>query len=297
MATQQPLWIYDGNGPKADATPVFVVYADKAGAPRALPGGLFFNLGGGQYRFDPTNDDEAVGTCALIDCGAGCQPRYQLCAIHGDDNPFTIVVPLDGNGDLSAGAYTIGSYLEISTGQTRTAPLVVKAGALEVYSLTPSEDDISVGTAVRLDAPAGVFPPNVNDSYQSSTAPDGIPATGGIEDLCDVVDLLASGTYVVRRRSPPAFVGGRKIPPTESAFSITASIQPASGQVVLRLPEGKRNREAMTVFCCVQLKTGELGQEPDLVAIDGGSFEVESVKRWAALGNYYEAIVTRRPGT
>jgi hypothetical protein len=300
VATVQPLNIFDANGPKADATPIFVAtfgYVDRAGAARALPAGLITNRGAGLYTFLPTDDDEVVGTCALIDCGVGCQPRYQVAAISGPNNQFGFAVPLDGNGELSAGAFTVGSYIDLNNGSARPPPAVVKAGAFELYTVTPTAQDAAIGVGLRLDAPANVFPPIVSFSFSGSAVPAGTPAFGGLEDMSDVIEMLASGTYTVTRRSPPAFLAGRRQPPIEAVFTTIGSVQPASGQVVDRLPEGKRNHEAMTMWCQVQLKTAEAGQEPDVVAIDGASFEVESCKRWAALGNYYEAVLTRRPGT
>lgn len=301
MATLQPLWVFDINGPKTDAAPIFVAlegFVDKDGNARAQPAGGIINKGGGLYTFQPTDDDELVGTCALIDCGVGCIPRYQWAAISRMDNQFMLVVPSDENGNLSAGAFTMGAYLDLTNGSARTPPPVLQVGAFEMYTATPSAADLAVGVSMQLLAPsAAVFPPSVSDAFRGGTVPVGAAATGALDDLCDVVDMLASGTYTVTRRAPPAFVRGRRAPPLQAVFTTLASVQPAGGQAVQRLPEGKRNRETMIMFCCVQLKTAETGQEPDLVAIDGGSFEVESVERWAALGNYYRAVVTRRPGT
>lgn len=300
MAEIQPIWIFDQNGPKLDATPSFVPskgFINRAGVARALPAGLFSNRGGGQYTFRPTNDDELVGTCYLIDCGVGCTPRYQYGELHTAENQFVLAVPLDGNGDLGAGAFTIGSYEDLNNGSPRTPPAVVKAGAFEMYTVTPTLQDAALGVGLRLDAPAGMFPASLNAIFQGATVPAGVASFGGLEDLCDVIDLLASGVYTVTRRSPPAYSGGRRLPPLQAVFTTRGSVQPASGLEIKRLPGGKSNRETMVIFSCIELKTAELGQEPDQIAIDGGVFEVESVQRWAALGNYYRAIVTRRPGT
>lgn len=116
-------------------------------------------------------------------------------------------------------------------------------------------------------------------------------------NLAPAVLAMSSGTYTVTRRSGPSYSAGRRVAPTGSSITIVASVQPASGLVVRRLPEGKRNREAMSVFAQTELKSAQAAQEPDLIAIDGGSFEVESVSRWNKLGNYYEAVVLRVDGT
>lgn len=118
-------------------------------------------------------------------------------------------------------------------------------------------------------------------------------------DLSGAILMLSSGTYDAFRRVPeiPEYVRGVRQPSVTTTFTITASVQPASGLVVSRLPEGKRNRETMVVYTTVELVTAQLSNEPDLIHIDGGSFEVESCQRWDKLGNYWEAVVTRVPGT
>lgn len=120
-----------------------------------------------------------------------------------------------------------------------------------------------------------------------------------IEDLSDVILELASGTYdVFRRTAPmPPYVRGVKQPAIETVFTATMSVQPASGLVVQRLPEGKRNRETITIFSPVELKTADSNVEPDEVRIDGGIFEVESVKRYDLLAGYWECVATRTPGS
>lgn len=112
-------------------------------------------------------------------------------------------------------------------------------------------------------------------------------------DLSNAITTLASGTYAVTRRSGSSYSAGRLVVGTGTAISIIASVQPATGLVVRRLPEGKRNREAMTLWTKTELKTAQAAQLCDLIVIDGGTFEVESVQRWAALGNFYECVVLR----
>lgn len=308
MARLHPIWVADENGTALISQALSFVltfgYNAKVGG-AARPRPLFGNRGGGQYVFRGSDDDEATGVCAIVDCGAGAVPRFQYLEVCGDENQFVMFVPFDENGAMSAGAPAVGSFVDLTNGGSRTPPAVVKMGAYEVYSATPSAADLAVGVGIRLDAPPGILPVTLNASFFAVPTPDPVPvppappaAGGTIDDMCDVVDLLSSGSYSCIRRSPPAYVRGRRLKPAETLFTIEASVQPASGLEVQRLPEGKRNRETMVVFTCVELKTAEKDlQEPDLLSIDGGSFEVDSVQRWAALGNYYRAIVTRRPGT
>jgi hypothetical protein len=112
-----------------------------------------------------------------------------------------------------------------------------------------------------------------------------------IEDMSDAVALLTSGTYTVTHRTASAYTDGRRTAPTTSTESITASVQPASGRDIQRLPEGKRDRETIVIFTATQLKVGLAGaQEADLISVNGSSFEVTTVEPWAALGNFYRCV-------
>lgn len=119
----------------------------------------------------------------------------------------------------------------------------------------------------------------------------------GYVDMSDAIVLTATNSYTVTRRTAAAPVGGIRVAPTTTTLTILASAQPASGQVIQRLPEGKRDRETMVLYTKTQLLVLDATHEPDLVAVDGGTFEVDSCKRWAAAGNFYEAVITRAPGT
>ncbi len=120
-------------------------------------------------------------------------------------------------------------------------------------------------------------------------------SNSGYEDMSDAILLCSSGDYDVFRRSPIEYVAGRRATPAVTAIPITASVQPASGQVVQRLPEGKRDRETMVVYTQVELKIAGADQECDLIRVDSAMFEVESCQRWAKLGNFYECVITRKP--
>lgn len=121
-------------------------------------------------------------------------------------------------------------------------------------------------------------------------------ANRGYEDLSDAILICASGDYNVIRRAPPLYVAGRRQAPVQTVIAIIASVQPASGQVVQRLPEGKRDRETMMLYTQTLLKIAGATQECDIVFVDEAQFEVESCQRWARLGNFYECVITRKPG-
>lgn len=78
-----------------------------------------------------------------------------------------------------------------------------------------------------------------------------------------------------------------------STFSILACAQPLNGRDLMRLPEGMREREAMALWTRTELRGKLADNDPDSVVIDGDTYEVTTVKRWANLGNYYRAVVVK----
>lgn len=116
-------------------------------------------------------------------------------------------------------------------------------------------------------------------------------------DLSGAIDVNKSGTYTVTRYDGTEYDGGRELEPGTSTLEITASVQPATGQDLKRLPEGQRDEEALMLFTAVELRGGSGGRRPDTVLIDGGTFQVANVQRWQPLGNFYEVLLTRQAGT
>jgi len=113
-------------------------------------------------------------------------------------------------------------------------------------------------------------------------------------DLSDVIASLATGTYTVTRQSVSAYGSdGRLDAPSTTTFSITACVQPVTGRELQRLPEGLQNQEVLAVWSPVELKTQGPGQDPDLVSIDGDSYEVHKLERWNTLGAYWRALLTK----
>jgi hypothetical protein len=106
----------------------------------------------------------------------------------------------------------------------------------------------------------------------------------------------ATGLYTVTRRQSGAIVRGIAQATTDATFTITASVQPASGKDMLRLPEGRRANETRVLFTTTQLYTGDQGSnyEADLVTIDGDDWEVQTVSDWLNWGGglpFYRCIV------
>jgi hypothetical protein len=103
-------------------------------------------------------------------------------------------------------------------------------------------------------------------------------------DAADLIDSFATGyTYAVTRRAKAKSDGrGRMLPGASSSLTIEASVQPASGRDLMRLPEGRRSVETRVVFTATQLLVGAQNAafESDLIAIEGRTWEVQQVASW-----------------
>lgn len=115
--------------------------------------------------------------------------------------------------------------------------------------------------------------------------------------------MLLGATTITRRRYS---AGSRATTGywTEGATtdtSITASVQPASGEDLQVLPEGERTRRAIKVYTTTELRTTspQDGTRSDelviagLVGIDDGTYQVESVAPYYALLGHHKAIAVR----
>lgn len=119
----------------------------------------------------------------------------------------------------------------------------------------------------------------------------------------DVGGLISSfstgsnGLYTVTRRQSGNILRGVAQPTTDVTFTITASLQPASGQDLLRLPEGRRANETRVLFTATSLYTGDQGlsYEADWVQVDGEQWEVQHVESWLNWSGqlpFYRCIIT-----
>lgn len=111
-------------------------------------------------------------------------------------------------------------------------------------------------------------------------------------DLSDALIDLSTGTYTVHRRPPAQVVMGRAVPQPEELLQVEANVYPTNGRELQRLPEGMRTQEVRTMLSPVELKGQGAGQLPDLVDMDGDSWEVQNVKRWQ-LGGFWEVLLTK----
>lgn len=82
------------------------------------------------------------------------------------------------------------------------------------------------------------------------------------------------------RQSPGAYVNGLWVPASETLIVITASIQPTTGEEMLSLNEGRRNKKTYSLFTSTDVNVIAGGANPDQVVIFGERYEVVRVEPW-----------------
>lgn len=297
--------VFDENNQPLSSLPIgpggveFIDYIDEDLVSRPQP--IIQNLGGGVYGFEAPNEDLQDGVAYLVKNGTGF-PAYTSGVVTTPASPVTAWALFDADGNLwTGGPSTIASYIGPTPAPT------IQAVRPHLMLIRPSLALLATGDMQILAAsPAGAEPAFVHESFGLGLMPTpvapAIPATAApdacsnmVGDLSDVIEMLASGCYVVTRKGVTARVNGRRSAPVTTTFEIIASVQPASGRDTDRLPEGLRSREAMTVYTKTELRPAqpEVGTEADRISIDGATFEVGAVRRWNRLANFYNATVVR----
>lgn len=99
----------------------------------------------------------------------------------------------------------------------------------------------------------------------------------------------------LQRLSPGSYVNGLWVEGTLTTSTITASIQPLSGEELMSLPEERRVKKTYKIFTSSQLFTvRDRNKNPDRLIIFGDTYEVYEVFPWLNnIISHYEAYVSR----
>lgn len=115
-----------------------------------------------------------------------------------------------------------------------------------------------------------------------------------IVDGSEMVNDFATGIYDVERFGAGSYIDGTYTGSGSTILHVKALVMPASGQALMRLPEGDRSTETFTVLSVTELKTNETVSQADRITIpDRGVFEVAVVEDWTAAGGFYKYMVQR----
>lgn len=84
----------------------------------------------------------------------------------------------------------------------------------------------------------------------------------------------------IYRKNLGSYVNGIWVGESETAIPITASIQPTTGEEMLSLPEGRRNKKTYALFSSTPIQLIVNEQNPDQIEIFGERYEIVQVEIW-----------------
>lgn len=84
----------------------------------------------------------------------------------------------------------------------------------------------------------------------------------------------------VFRKNAGSYVNGQWVDGGETLIPITASVQPTTGEEMLSIPEGRRNRKTYSLFTSTKIELIHSGANPDQIDIFGERFEIFRVEIW-----------------
>lgn len=105
----------------------------------------------------------------------------------------------------------------------------------------------------------------------------------------------------LRRPAPGSYVNGRWVEGATTDSTITASIQPLTGEDMEELPEARRESEGYNMYTSTQVRTvQEAGsnQNADRIVFNGKEYEVHQVRPWQnntnfTIVNHYRYFILR----
>jgi hypothetical protein len=118
-----------------------------------------------------------------------------------------------------------------------------------------------------------------------------MPLLEGLPEALESLQTSPPEGYTVTRRATGAVVRGRVTPGAPTTFPVHGALVPLQGRDLMRMPEGMRTVERRILYTRVQLYSGPT---PDVVAADGGTWEVEGVEDYSATGGFWRCTVVRQ---
>lgn len=105
-------------------------------------------------------------------------------------------------------------------------------------------------------------------------------------DAASLFARLGGGPLTVERAAPDTYdVHGRLVAGGVTTSTVTAAVQPVTGEDLRRLPEGLRASAAVTVWAAGELQLG------DVLVYEGRRYSVGHVEKWFA-ASYWRAVAT-----
>jgi hypothetical protein len=84
----------------------------------------------------------------------------------------------------------------------------------------------------------------------------------------------------LRRKVPGTYVNGLWVEGSFTTIPITASVQPTTGEEMLSIPEGRRDRKTYSLFTSTEIEVIHTGANCDQITIFGELYDVVRVEVW-----------------
>ncbi len=114
--------------------------------------------------------------------------------------------------------------------------------------------------------------------------------------LSGTLRRFSTGSYLVQHQPVGSYVKGKFVAnPNPEQFYIIASIQPATPQDLLRLPEGQRTKDSITIWTETVLQEPDAisGAQGDTVYFGNRQYQVERIFQWADSGGYNKVLAQK----
>ena len=95
---------------------------------------------------------------------------------------------------------------------------------------------------------------------------------------------------VTRTSESNTYIDGNHVPGTDTTFNVQGNVQPVSGNALLQLADGERNRQPLFLFTETEMKL------KDVVTRKGIEYEVIRVEDWTGHGplSHYAAMMVSK---
>lgn len=180
-------------------------YGTRAGVPRAPPA-VTDPGANGQYQFQPSDADEAIGCVWFITTGHF--PARVGGAIHTDVAPFLAAIFTNADGSLTSGSDLPTLDYQTLAGASATPPAVVGVdigtGEKPIFCFSPTAPDITAGRKFVLTAFTGMVPPAYEGNVQAigivvDNIPPVVTLVAGPLTPTDPIHFTATDNILLRR--------------------------------------------------------------------------------------------------
>jgi hypothetical protein len=103
-------------------------------------------------------------------------------------------------------------------------------------------------------------------------------------------------SLTLTRYNAGSYINGLWVNGSTTTPVIQANVQPLKGEEILDLPEGQRDKKAITLYTASLIKAPDESAQTrgDVFTFDGDTYEVKVVRKWSmGVRDHYQALACR----